>query len=140
MLFERTPQFRRELKALSKRWPSLPDDLEKAQQVIEALFQDYAEPSSAELRKSFFNGRRAAILSQDGRSEVVKMRLDCASLGSKDVLRCVFAFDIDTGSATLVELYSKTDRPREDTARWRQAVAKPPETEDPPQSRHTSPQ
>jgi len=117
MIFNRTPEFEKELKALGKRWLSLPKDLAIAERLIESLYLDQESVDRVAFRKNFFNSKRAAILSSTKQCEAVKMRMDCASLGSKDSVRLVFIYIFDGTSVLLVELYSKTDKSREDTAR-----------------------
>ena len=117
MNFDETAEFTRELKSLTKRWDSLHNDLEKVKRQIETLYMENSEINMNEYRQNFFNGKRATILRQSEDNEVVKMRLDCASLGNKSLLRLIFIY-IKTGSRVLlVELYSKNDKSREDTTR-----------------------
>jgi len=119
MNFRRAPEFEKDLKALTKRWPSLPKDLGTVERVIEALYTDQDGVDKAALQKNFFNNKRATILSQTEHCEAVKMRVACASLHSKDSIRLVFVFVHDGQSALFVELFSKTDKAREDAARLR---------------------
>ena len=123
MIFNRTPEFEREFKALGKRWPSLPKDLAIAERLIETLYVDQESVDRILFCKNFFNSKRAAILSSTQSCEAVKMRMDCASLGSKDSVRLVFIYIFDGTSVLLVELYSKTDKNREDTDRLRKYIA-----------------
>jgi len=117
MNFERTSEFEKELKTLAKKWPSLPQDLKTAELFIETLYVDQDGVDRARHRKNFFNGKRATILSRTERYEVVKMRLDCTSLRKKDSVRLVFVFICDRNSIKHIDLYSKTDKAREDTVR-----------------------
>jgi len=117
MNFKRLPEFEKELKALTKRWPSLPKDLSIAEQVISTLYADQEGVDRTELRKNFFNNKRATILSVKESYEAVKMRIDGASLGSKDCMRLVFVYVYDGVSVVLIEIYSKTDKPCEDAKR-----------------------
>ena len=118
MIFDRTLEFNRELKILKKKWPSLPDDLLIIEQVIKTLYVDLDGVDRSTVRKNFFNSKRATILSQTEAYEVIKMRVDCASLGNKDSVRLVCVFIVTKETALFVELYSKTGKPRENTARW----------------------
>jgi mRNA-degrading endonuclease YafQ of YafQ-DinJ toxin-antitoxin module len=116
MNFETSEEFEKDLKASQKKWRSLPNDIELVKQVIEPLYTDRKDVNRAELRKAFFNNKRATILLQTDEQEVVKMRLDCVSLGTKNILRLVY---IRTGeTVTFVELYSKSDKSREDDSRY----------------------
>ena len=125
MNFERTPEFEKDLKAFTKKWPSLSNDIAAVESFIETLYVDQEGVDRAAHRKNFFNGKRATILSQTEFYEVVKMRVDCASLGSKDCLWLVFIYLFDGESIKMIELYSKTNKAREDTARIKEYLPKP---------------
>jgi hypothetical protein len=119
MNFDQTDEFKKELKRLQKKWRSLPNDLNDAQKLIEDLYvtQD-GDDKLIEYRTAFFNGKRAAILSSldDGR-EVVKMRLDCASLVGSDKMRLVFVAIRSEDTILFIELYTKNEKAREDVNR-----------------------
>ena len=117
MIFNRLPEFERELKKLTKKWRSLPEDVRKAEVVIRSLYVEIPGFNREEARKNFFTGRRATILKQGSSYEAVKMRLDCTSLDSKDALRLVFTLVNSNETCTLIELFSKTDKAREDNHR-----------------------
>ena len=119
MIFKQAPEFEKELKALGKRWPSLPKDLKIAEQFIETLYVDQDFVNRAAYRKNYFNNKRATILSYSEKCETVKMRLDCASLGKKDSVHLVFVFIYSAEQILFIELFSKTDKEREDTVRMR---------------------
>ena len=126
MNYSSAPEFDRELKTFAKKWRSLPRDLEVVKKTLPLLFEQQVDeaPDALQTRRDgFFNNRRAAILSaHDNDTEVVKMRLDCVSLGSKDIIRLVFVCVQSKGSLTFIELYSKNDKQREDTTRIRRYV------------------
>lgn len=120
MNFEQTPEFKKELKKLRKKWRSLADDIEIAQRVIADLYGTDQKDTEAqrEYRAAFFDGKRATIITKsEDSAEVVKMRLDCASLGSRDMLRLVFVYIYDGKTVTFIELFSKSDKSREDSRR-----------------------
>jgi hypothetical protein len=77
MNFKQTPEFKKDLKRLSKKWRSLPSDVEAVYPQIEDLYGE--SEGVAEFRVAFFNGKRATVLYTNGGVEVVKMRLDCVS-------------------------------------------------------------
>lgn len=110
MNFDQTPEFAKELKAFAKKYYSLPNDLKKFQVLI---------ASSEELeRLHFFEGNTATKLIIVDGYEVVKARLDCASLGNKQMLRIIYIRRTTTvGSVLLVELYAKNIKAREDVGR-----------------------
>jgi hypothetical protein len=116
MNFDQTPEFKKELKKLQKKWRSLPQDITDAELQITDLYTD--TDGNVEYRSAFFNGRRATILQllDDGR-EVVKMRLDVQSLGTSDKVRIVFIAIVTSNSILFVELFAKNEKPREDLMR-----------------------
>lgn len=119
MNFDQTDEFQKELKKFKKKWRSLPADLAAAEKIITDLYIGQKDNENlAEYRASFFNNKRAAIISpaKDGK-EVIKMRLDCESLGNKDILRLIFICVINNKSVTFIELYAKNQKSREDTKR-----------------------
>ena len=119
MIFEYAKEFQKDMKTLSKKWPSLPDDLAAVKPIIEAFYVDQPGVDRLTLRKKFFNNQRATILSESDGYELVKMRLDCVSLGHKHSIRVVFVSYTTTGSILFLELFSKTDKAREDDKRIR---------------------
>jgi len=123
MNFRRTPEFEKELKALAKKWRSLPNDINVAEAVISALYEKQKGVDASNLRKNFFDGKRASILSTKDNIEAVKMRVDCASLSKKDCVRLIFVYVFDGEKIILIELFSKTDKAREDTKRLQKVLA-----------------
>lgn len=115
MIFEQTGEFAKELKSFSKKWRSLPGDLEALQKVLATLYLGGDGLPPERIRETFFASKRAAVLqivNQD--KEVVKVRLDCRDL-NKDMLRVTY---IQNGkNILLVELYAKNQKVREDIVR-----------------------
>jgi hypothetical protein len=122
MNYDECSEFSKELKQFTKKWPSLPKDLEKAKDAIETLYVPNDEFDIDELRQLFFGGKRAAILHTSEDCEIVKMRLDCASLGKKELLRLIFVFSRATRAVTFIELYAKNEKSREDEKRIRKYI------------------
>ncbi len=120
MNFDQTSEFRGELKQLSKKWRSLPADLEVLQRAITTLYLGSNGLPAEHIRESFFSTKKGAVLSVISEScEVVKIRLDCADL-NKDMLRVVF---IQRGDAILlVELFAKNAKSREDRHRVKRCL------------------
>jgi hypothetical protein len=115
MNFEQVSEFKKELKKLHKKWRSLPNDIKDAQLLIKDI---YTSNDQEEYRKAFFNGKRAALLQKtDNGREVVKMRLDVASLSSDAKVRIVFIAIIEDSTVLFIELYAKNDKDREDLER-----------------------
>jgi hypothetical protein len=121
MNYSTSSEFDRELKTLSKKWRSLPNDFKPVKKSLPLLYTIQPDETDENLRMrrdQFFNNKRATILhtTKDG-IEIVKMRLDCASLGNKDMLRLVFVYIMQGDTITFIELYSKNDKQREDQVR-----------------------
>ena len=119
MNFDQTPEFQKDLKRLSKKWRSLPQDIEDAQLLITDV---YADNEQQELvRQKFFDGKRATKL-VPGDVEVVKMRLDVAALGTNNKVRVVFVAIIAKSSVVFVELFAKNEKEREDPKRYKDYI------------------
>lgn len=120
MNFSACPEFQKELKKFSKKWRTLDEDLEDAKVQITSLYVDDDKKSLAEYRDAFFDNKRATIITKnnDG-GEVVKMRLDCAALGNKDIIRLIFIYIKYDDEVKFIELYAKNEKSREDLARIR---------------------
>lgn len=119
MNFSETPEFKKDIKRLAKKWRSIPDDIDAAKTYIAPLYSKDDVPAVQELRQAFFSGKVAAILRTQGDVEVVKMRLDVADLARSDKVRVVFVAVKTKQTITFVELYAKNEKPREDPARYR---------------------
>ena len=118
MNFDQTNEFAKDLKKLEKRWKSLRSDLSDLELQINRLYLAQEGVDLVEYRKNFFNGKRATILRTfDDSREVVKMRLDVASLDMGSKVRIVFIAVRNKNTVTFIELFSKSDKPREDSAR-----------------------
>lgn len=117
MNFSYAPEFKKELKTLSKKWRSLSADIEYVKPRIEALYIGDNQQELTDFRNAFFNGKRATILQKVDDVEVVKIRLDVESLGSNNKVRVVFIAVIATGSVTFLEIYAKNEKDNVDTAR-----------------------
>lgn len=117
MNFDETPEFQRDIKALAKRWRSIPSDLERAKLAITPLYVPVKEVDIAELRNAFFSTNRATILKSGDGYEVVKMRFDCASLGSDKKTRLVFIALVSKNVVHFIELFAKSGKEREDIKR-----------------------
>lgn len=112
MNFSVSSEFSKELKRYSKRYRSLPSDLENFKVLI----------SSSEQLESlqFFQGGQATKLIVADNYEVVKARLDCIDLGNKQLLRIVY---MRMGNNFLfIELFTKNEKSREDQQRIQRYV------------------
>lgn len=116
MNFDRTPEFNKDLKRLSKKWRSLPNDLRDAELTITDVYTD-SELQETFVQK-FFDGKRATKIVVTESCEVVKMRLDVQSLGNSQKVRVVFVAVKTENEIIFVELYAKNDKEREDPKRY----------------------
>ncbi len=120
MNYSTSSEFDSEFKSLSKRWRSLPSDFIPVKKSLPLLYAAQADETEENLRvrrDQFFNNKRATILHTSEAGEIVKMRLDCASLGNKDMLRLVFVYVREGNTIKFIELFSKNDKSREDVNR-----------------------
>lgn len=115
--FDETPEFQKDIKALAKKWRSIPSDLERAKVAITPLYAPVKGIDIAELRNAFFSTNRATILKSGDGYEVVKMRFDCASLGNDKRTRLVFIALVENSTIRFIELYAKSGKEREDIKR-----------------------
>lgn len=117
MIFSETPEFTKDVKRLSKKWRSIPDDINAAKKYITPLYVSQADDVEVGVyRYDFFNGKRAAIITTDN-AEVIKMRLDIANLGSDNKVRIIFVAMKTENSIQFIEMYAKNDKEREDQKR-----------------------
>lgn len=117
--FEQTSDFAKDLKTLTRRWRSLPGDVATAQAALEVIYNSVNE----EVYRQFFAAPKATIITKNGDTEAVKMRLDCKSLGNDKKTRLVFVAVKTENIIYLVELYSKNDKDREDPKRYRDFIS-----------------
>ena len=102
MNYNELPEFQRELRRLSRKYRSLPTDIELFQQIISA------QPPSSSTRFS--------ILKQNELLLIVKARLACRYLRNSS-LRIVFSYFTLERRVDFIELYYKGDKEREDSDR-----------------------
>lgn len=115
--FDETPEFKKEIKKLSKKWRSIPIDLARARKVISSLYIPQAGVTTEQLRKEMFSGNKATLLSSSDNYEIVKMRLLCKDLKTDKIVRIIFIFVKTKNSILLVELYAHNNKSREDEFR-----------------------
>ncbi len=122
MNFEQTPEFAKDLKRLSKKWRSLPSDIEYVKPRIESLYTPREDIDLEQYRSDFFGGKGATILQSAEGYEVVKMRLDVAALSTNNKVRLVFVAVVTENKVVFIELYAKSEKDREDAKRINRAV------------------
>lgn len=123
MNFNGTSEYKKDVKALSKRVPTLKSDIKRAFPKLESLYvkpEGLNDEQWAEYKKSFFDNKRAAKLGgYPLEFDVIKLRLDTDTMQYKSKLRLVCVVVVSGGEIKLVELYSKNDKSREETTRIR---------------------
>lgn len=116
--FEHSAEFSKDLKTLAKRWRSLPTDIVTAQAALEVVYS----VGNDEIYRHFFAASKATVITKKDTIEVVKMRLDCKSLGSDKKTRLVFVVVRTEDVIYFVELFAKNEKDREDPARYRKII------------------
>lgn len=105
--FSRLPEFEKELKRLSKKYPSLCEDLEKFETVI-AVY-----PTGV--------GKNFSIIHSSDALKVVKARLACRSLRDRSI-RIIYAYHDAVATFMHLELYFKGEKENEDYERVREYI------------------
>lgn len=100
--FKQLPEFDKEFKKLSKKYPSLVGDLKSFEKIIETY------PVGV--------GTNFVILHHAPNVKIVKARLACKSLRGRSV-RVVYAYHDDTITFVYIEVYFKGEKENEDRAR-----------------------
>jgi hypothetical protein len=101
-LFNKLPQFEKEFLKLSKKYRSLPEDLEKLEKLI-AL-----EPTGI--------GTNFVTVHHSEEVKIIKTRLACRSLRGRSI-RIVYAYHQKTFTFVYIEIYFKGDKENEDRRR-----------------------
>lgn len=120
--FDATPEFQKDVKKLAKKWRSIPDDIEQAKRAITPLYTPIDGVDIKDFRDSFFATSRATILTSTETYEIVKMRLDCMSLGSDKKTRLVFIMIRTDDTIQFVELYAKNANEQHDQRRLKEYI------------------
>lgn len=109
MKFRKTNQFQKDEKKLRKKYRTLTKDLENLEKVIEHFPEGRGE--------LHWN----CITATDNRNiQVFKVRLACAAIKGKSVLRVVYGYHKETGAVEFVEfieVYFKGNKENEDHKR-----------------------
>lgn len=100
--FNKTPQFEKELKKLSRKYPSLPKDIKDLEDIL-CVF-----PTG--------NGKNFTIIHHSENVKLVKARLTCRSLRDKS-MRVIYAYHSNAIEFVYLELYFKGDKKNEDRER-----------------------
>lgn len=120
MIYEMTKEFEKDLKQLTKKYRSLPEDLENLKQYSIELFHglNIVVPQ--------------AIVKVEGLCSdnlvIYKVRkISCRSLktkGANSGLRLIYAYHVETKTITFIEMYAKNQKSVEDKERIKTYIAK----------------
>jgi len=102
MNYERTNEFKKDLKRLGKRYSTLESDLKNFEKVASEYPQGV--------------GRHATVLRREGDTAIVKSRLFCRALVGSS-MRITYAHHESTQRIVYIQLYYKGDQAREDEQR-----------------------
>ena len=105
--FDRLPEFEKELKKLGSKYPSLSQDIEKFQVILESY------PTGV--------GTNFKIIYSSDTMKIVKARLACKSLRDRSI-RVIYAYHGDAVTFVYIELYFKGDKENEDYERVRDYI------------------
>ena len=100
--FYQLPEFEKELKKLSKKYPTLPSDIEDIKPVLENT------PTGI--------GKNFTIIYITAETKIVKTRIQCESLRSRSI-RLIYAYHADKIEFMYIEIYFKGDKENEDRER-----------------------
>lgn len=110
--FNQLPAFEKEFSGLSRKYKSLPEDLQKLEEII----------SNPDIGPSGV-GKNFVILHDDKHIKIVKTRLACRSLRERS-MRVVYAYHADRIEFMYIEIYYKGDKENEDRERIREYLEK----------------
>lgn len=102
--FNQLPEFEKDFKRLSKKYPSLSEDLNRLEKLIEI------NPVGM--------GVNFTIIQHHNFVRIVKARLACKSLKDRSI-RIIYAHHGDTATFMYIEMYFKGDKENEDRERIR---------------------
>lgn len=126
MNFDETSEFGKDIKSFRKRVPTLKSDIERAKPKLESLYiqpEGLNDEQWTEYKNNFFDNKRATKLKgYSPEVDVIKLRLDTDTTQYKNRLRLVCVIVVSSTTMTLVELYAKSDKDREDAKRIRKYI------------------
>ncbi len=100
--FRHVPEFEKELKKLSKKYPTLVSDIEDVKQILES------NPTGV--------GKNFNIIATTEEVQVVKVRIHCESLRARTI-RMIYAYHEGNIEFVYIEVYFKGDKENEDRER-----------------------
>jgi len=101
-IFFQLPEFEKELKKLSKKYPSLVSDIEDIKPVL--------------LECPTGIGKNFTIIKIRENVKIVKVRIHCESLRSREI-RLIYSYSPDKIEFIYIEIYFKGDKENEDRKR-----------------------
>ncbi len=110
--FNLLPEFEKEFSRLSRKYKSLPEDLQKLEEII----------SNPDIGPSGV-GKNFVTLHQSEGVKIIKARLACKSLRERS-MRIVYAYHSDRIEFMYIEMYFKGDKENEDRERIREYLEK----------------
>jgi hypothetical protein len=108
-IFSELPEFTRELKKLSRKYQTLPSDIEDIKPIL------LSTPEGI--------GKNFTLLSSGENIKIVKVRVHCESLHSRTI-RMIYAYHEDKIEFMYIEIYYKGDKENEDRERIREYLEK----------------
>lgn len=103
--FHQLPEFEKELKKLSKKYPTLVSDIEDVKQILKS------SPTGV--------GKNFTIIASREMVKVVKVRIHCESLRARTI-RLIYAYHGDRIEFVYIEVYFKGDKENENKERIRE--------------------
>jgi len=100
--YNELPEFSKEFKRFTKKYKSLPDDLEDFKHVVNVA--------------PVGNSKHFNIITKNEQYTVIKARLFCRYLKGSS-LRIIYAFHLQSYMVELIEIYFKGDKENEDRER-----------------------
>lgn len=100
--YNELPEFSKEFKRFSKKYKSLPDDLEEFKRIIEVA--------------PLGNSKHFNIVTRNEQCTIIKARLFCRYLKGSS-LRIIYAFYCQSCKVEFIEIYFKGDKANEDRER-----------------------
>lgn len=101
-IFSRLPIFEKELKKLSKKYPTLESDIEDIKSVLLSC------PTGI--------GKNFIIIRSIENVKIVKVKIHCESLGARTI-RLIYSYKEDKIEFLYIEVYFKGDKENEDRER-----------------------
>jgi hypothetical protein len=101
-IFIQLPEFEKELKKLSKKYPTIESDIEDIRQILLSC------PTGI--------GKNFIIIRSKKNTKIVKVRIHCESLRSRSI-RLIYSYREDKFEFLYIEVYSKGDKENEDKER-----------------------